>query len=534
CNVPFLILAVSDIFYFPFTLKRTTSDLTGMTVDLVDQLMSYLKGFWFVVPALLLLIASVEVMYRRGPQLKNIPGNIASQIALLLVTAGLWVLAARGGFQVKPLSPINAAAYASTQLSPAVTNTPFTFLFSLTKSKLPQRDYFTEQKAATLFNVNKNFSTNPSASLSTKPLNVVIIVLESFSREYLERFGNLHNLTPFLDSLYEIGYGCDNAFANGKHSNEGIPAVFASLPTLMDESFISSAYQQNEFNGIASLLKPLGYQTAFFHGAHNGTFNFDKFAQRAGFDRYYGKDEYPDQSDYDGQWGIWDAPYLQFVSNTLTQTKEPFCAGVFTLSSHYPFRLPTPYYAQFKNIGTHPLHPCIRYTDLALQKFFETASQQSWYNNTLFVVTSDHTSQADDPSYNTPLGTYRVPLVFYAPGYDSKGNLSRASMQVDVMPSVLEKLGYTGPFVSFGQSVFDSTAHSFAYQFRSGVYQACDDSVFVLFDGTNALAYYNYREDPLLKKPISTKPPEELINRLKAVVQQYNAAMNKNKLSVER
>lgn len=540
-NIPFLVLAISDIVYFPFTLKRLTSDLTGMTVDLVDQLMSYIIGFWYVVPIVIAAIVLLEWLYRKGPRLLNANRfNVVAQVVIMIFGFGLWLLAARGGLQVKPLSPIDAAAYANTQLAPAVSNSPFTFLYSLTKQKLPERDYFTTADAQQHFNIVKqptqanDLSRRDPYGGGNKKMNVVIIVLESFSREYLKRFGNKDNLTPFLDSLYEVGFGCDNAFANAKHSNEGIPAVFASLPTLMDESFISSVYQQNDFNGIGTLLKPLGYSTAFFHGAHNGTFNFDKFAERAGFDKYYGKNEYPDQNDYDGQWGIWDEPFLQFVSNTLTQTQEPFCAGVFTVSSHYPFKLPEPYKTAYKNLGSHPLHPCIRYTDHALQKFFESASKESWFNNTLFVITADHTSQANADAYNTPLGTYRIPIVFYAPGFQFKGNVQRAAMQVDILPSVMNLIPSTKPFVSFGQSVFDSTSVSFAYQFHSGVYQACDDSIFVQFDGSKTLAQYNYQRDPLLSKPLKENQSGELLNRLKAVVQQYNDAMNEDRLTVHR
>jgi len=527
CNVPMLVIALVDIAYFPFTLKRATADMTGMAGDLPAQMMSYLRGYWFMFPCLAVLLLVVEALYRVGPVVREHALNPVAQWVLFLLAVGLWVLSARGGWQLKPLSPINATEYASPQLAPAVTNTPFTFLYSTTKKKLPERRYFTNDDARRYFDIHHN----PKPNLVPNKMNVVVIVLESFSREYFKRFGGTYNITPFLDSLYSISLGCDNAYANAKHSNEGIPAVLASLPTLLDESFISSVYQENAFTGLGSLLKPYGYSTAFFHGAQNGTFNFDKFTARAGFDKYYGKNEYPNQSEYDGQWGIYDEPYLQYVNQQLSKTQQPFCAGIFTLSSHFPFNLPEPYKTMYRNVGTHPIHPCVKYTDHAVMEFFKAASQEPWFNNTLFVITADHTSQASKPEYNTPLGTYRIPIIFYAPGTNLRGTVKRAAMQVDIMPSIADFLKLPAPYVAFGQSVFDSTASSFAYQYRESIYQACDDSMFVQFDGERPIAVYNYRRDSLLHKRLTTKALDGvLLNRLKSVIQQYNAAMNGNKL----
>ncbi len=124
-------------------------------------------------------------------------------------------------------------------------------------------------------------------------------------------------------------------------------------------------------------------------------------------------------------------------------------------------------------------------------------------------------------------------MLFFAPGVGLRGTVERASMQVDIMPSVADFLNIPTRYVSFGQSVFDSTAVSFAYQYRESVYQACDDSMFIQFDGEKPIAVYNYKRDPLLQNPLATEAFDDvLLNRLKAVIQQYNAAMNANKLTI--
>ena len=39
----------------------------------------------------------------------------------------------------------------------------------------------------------------------------------------------------------------------------------------------------------------------------------------------------------------------------------------------------------------------VNYTDYALKRFFATASRMKWFDNTLFVITADHTSQIYNP-----------------------------------------------------------------------------------------------------------------------------------------
>ena len=82
---------------------------------------------------------------------------------------------------------------------------------------------------------------------------------------------------------------------------------------MMEEPFISSLYKNNAFVGIGSLLQTKGYYSAF-HGANNGSMGFDAFTQRAGFNAYYGRNEFGDDTYFDGNWGIFDEPFLQYTA----------------------------------------------------------------------------------------------------------------------------------------------------------------------------------------------------------------------------
>src|SRR6188768_118772 len=112
------------------------------------------------------------------------------------------------------------------------------------------------------------------------------------------------------------------------------------MPTLMSASYVSSPYGSNKLNSIAGMLKSKGYQSAFFHGGNNGTMNFDNFTLLTGFDKYYGRKEYPKDTDYDGHWGIFDEPFYYFFIDKCSSMKQPFVNAFFSLSSHHPYNLP--------------------------------------------------------------------------------------------------------------------------------------------------------------------------------------------------
>ena len=180
--------------------------------------------------------------------------------------------------------------------------------------------------------------------------NVVVLIVESFGREYSGYFNNsrTHALTqsrtqyvsytPFFDSLASHSLTFRYSFANGRKSIDGMPSILSSIPMFV-EPFFTTPASLNDISGIAGLLADEGYSSAFFHGAENGSMGFQAFARTTGFQRYYGRDEYDadarfgGDNDFDGTWAIWDEPFLQYYALTMSDMKEPFVTAVFTASS---------------------------------------------------------------------------------------------------------------------------------------------------------------------------------------------------------
>ncbi|MFH1321299.1 MAG: sulfatase-like hydrolase/transferase [Bacteroidota bacterium] len=551
----------ADMEYFRYNFKRSTADvftLMGLGDDLFNVLPQYIKDFWHVGLILLLLILIAEILYRkvkvrdegRGARKDEWRKVIVGSV-LFIVLLGLFIIGARGGLQLKPIGIITAGQYTAARNIPLVLNTPFAVINTLGKHELIEVEYFTDQELNGIYSpYHTQFTAQQSRGSN---INIVIIILESFSNEYIGRLnGGRISYTPFLDSLIGNSLVFNNCFANGKTSIEAIPAVVAGLPTLMNNPYITSFYAGNDINSLASILKQRGYQTSFFHGGNNGTMGFDAFAKTAGFEHYYGRNEYNNDKDYDEEWGIFDEEFFQFFAGNLNNTQQPFFSCLFSLTSHHPYFIPKRYEGKFKE-GELKIHKCISYTDYALRQFFKTASGMPWFGNTLFVITADHTAGACLPFYKNRAGIYAIPLIFYKPKLSQgmyysnmKGVNKKTVQQADIMPSVLDYLNYKIPFLAFGESVFDSTAQGSAVNFLNGVYQIIEGYHILLFDGEECTGLYNFKNDVflqnnlLLSKQMTSTGNEttdglkkRLERKIKAVIQSYNHRLINNKLTVK-
>ena len=524
-----------DSAYFKFILKRSTVDVFsffGLGNDMYRLLPVFLIDYWYVFFIWAVLTGLMIFLYKKtafySAPVNYTFKNYGMHTVIGTVVVGIALIGLRGGTQLRPITVITAAEYVSSKNIPLIINTPFSIITSFQQESIQEANYFPDETLKALYD-----PIHIGKPAEQKKINVVIIILESFSKEYIGSLSHKKTHTPFLDSLISQSFVFTNAFANGKRSMEGIPAVVASIPTFMNDAFITSPYGSNQISSIASLLKKKGYATSFYHGGINGTMGFDAFSKVAGFDNYFGMNEYPDSKDYDGTWGIWDEKYLQYYAHKLNNSTQPFCSAIFTLSSHHPYRVPEKYKNVFKEEEL-PIYKSVEYTDHSLKQFFYTASKMSWYNNTLFVITADHTGDSKDAFYSNRTGMYCIPVIYYTPDGSLKGKNENVTQQADIMPTILDYLNFDHSFFSFGKSVFDSTSIGYAVNYSSSIYQFISGDNILQFDGASAIGLYNYKTDSLMKHNLLNQKPIltlELSNRLKAVIQTYNHTLIKNKMT---
>jgi len=536
-----------DIIYFRFTLRRTTwSVFSEFSNDVgnVKLIGRFFLDYWYIFVVYCVLIFLLYRFIRifvvdRRPIIANPILYYGLNTFLMAVYMFLFVGGARGGFipTIRPITLSNAMAYTTKPIETGlILNTPFSIYRTITQPSYPRYDLFEEGELEQYYDPIHY----PNDTLVFTPKNVVVFIVESLSKEYIgslnQDLDNYKGYTPFLDSLVEQGYTFAHSFSNGLKSIDAMPSVLAGIPSIPNP-FVLSIYSNNKIKGLASHLADKGYDCSFFHGAPNGSMGFDAIANNTGFQYYYGKTEYNNDDDVDGNWGIWDEPFLQYMARTLETKQEPFFASVFTLTSHHPFVIPKEYEGKFDK-GSEPIHQCIGYTDMALRRFFETASKMPWFKNTLFVITADHTNyQVVYEKSKTSLGRFAVPVIFYDPSGELRGyEEHRTIQQIDIMPSVLGYLNYDKPFFAFGHNAFasDSLNRNFATNYFNGLYQIYWNEYILRMHGDlSPEALFDYSKDPLLLDDLKYSMPDittKLNNLGKAFMQTHNDLLNDNKM----
>lgn len=529
-NSLFIAIEVIDAIAFPIAQRRAILTDFSVYINAVGLLPQFLMSYvhWLVV--FVVGVWGMAKWYRKSTlPVPNPPLHAGVQWMLFLVGVALYIVAGRGGLQLRPITPIVSVQYVSDmRLAPIVSNTTLNLLGAVEYAFLKQPNYLPCHELTQRL----PYIHPPDTSQPFRPFNVVIIALESFGREVAGGGNPYSSHTPFLDSLLANSYTCQSTYANGTRSAQGVVGILTGFPSMMDSPLMFSPYQNNQLESIASLLGTQGYTTAFLHGSNKGSMEFERFAKQVGFRYLYNRTNYPHPDrDYDGSWGIWDAPYLQYTATIFDTLPQPFAAFFFSLTSHHPYRTESGFDERFPNLS--PYHRSVRYTDTALRQFFQTAATKTWFDNTLFVITADHSGTNEHPEYQTRVGRYAIPLFFYHPQKHLHGVAPYPCQQADVLPSVLHYMHFPQPYPAMGTSVFDTTAPHYIYEFAEQTYYLMDNNYQLFFDGNKSTALYQYTRDTFLKNNLLGQIPEvqnTLEKQLQAAIQTHHTALIRNQM----
>lgn len=456
-----------DTAYSQVSGRRSGSELFSTLADPANHISGYLLNYWYL---LLLLAFTTLIIYRyvpvMGTNLKFNPRKKWLWIIQITAAGVIWLICARGGFHLKPMTSLHAGMYVPASVIPLATSTPLQIISSQNGDPVPETNFMPLSEALKI--VQPEFS--PPFSIKANKKNIVLIIVESLGRDYTG-FLNNKKYTPFLDTFSKNCLNFRFCYANGTRSIEMVPSIFCGMPSMIESHYMNGSYATNKIFNAFSCFSKQGYQTAFFHGANNGTMSFQSFLNQTGPSLYFGLNEYPKaeyRRDYDGSWGIFDEPYLKYFLRCCDTMKKPFFNAIFTLSSHDPYHVPPQYKSKCPD-GTLPIHRSIRYTDLALKSFFAEARKYNWFNETIFVITGDHTSYGEDDYFYSSSGHFEIPLLFYGKNIEP-GISDKTVSQCDIVPTLMTMTGIQQPFFSFGKNAFDSSYGGYSIHKERGLY----------------------------------------------------------------
>ena len=571
-NLPFIFANLIDLEYFKYTGKRMGLDIFIIKNEAMNQFDQFLKNYWELVclAFCLALVLHVLGQKKKGsdlsgphhrPHVSALLSLLTQRFLLGLIVISLSVVLIRGGFQKKVLKPINAFTIGHFNLGHLSLNSTFTLLWSRNNRGFSKKaTYFkTEEEAlqllarplskkggsseACLPHVTEGDNETDNCHGNTKEVihrrkgeirdNVVLIILESFATEFWGAANDYPGYTPFLDSLTQKGLFFKKNFSNSRMSLNAFFSILFGIPPLLDTPLAKSNYQQNRWIGLGEVLSAAGYHTSFFHGAPKGTMYFDSISTMAKLKDYYPMERYPHkEAHFDGAWGIYDRPFLEFAAKKMALHPRPFFSTLFTLSTHQPYHLPPGDKNRFPK-GSLEIHETIGYTDHALESFFKTAKKMPWFKDTLFIITADHTQFGNTQFYNTPLGRFMVPLLIYHPGKTlPPARIDQVTHHADIFPTIVDYLGLTqNEYLLFGRSIFDNTPEGLALLYLEGHYWLVQNNYFLQYNPYQKKALlFNYsdhgQKNPLKNPQMKSK----MLNKLKAYIQYFQNGLIENNL----
>lgn len=547
-------LNIMDIGYYRFSKHRSNIDLWYVLGDSAGSFGSILRLY---LPLILFFGASFyglillgNRIFRRERKPQSGSGSISepaplSRRILLPAQAIILVLLIFSirGWQARPIIPATPLLDLDPAVLPLAQNSVTTLSYSIAnrERQMTSKQYFTPDELRSIITTKHNLRPTAAAGDTMNRKNVVIFILEGFSRCYLMPGDRWKAHTPFLDSLVRKSLFFPHSYANGFTSNQGIVAILGGLPAFTDEPFFYSPYANTPLHSLGNILAEAGYNTNFLMGAPRDHFGFGKFAHMAGLEHTYWQPDFNDDRYYDGNWGIYDEPFLQYGARILSTKPQPFLGVFFTISTHPPFTIPPDLRQRFDYPDQTPAQRSVSYTDEALQQFFANCRNQPWFRNTLFVFTADHWFDPTDGKLDISYwNSSAIPIFIYDASHDRGEQRTAVAGQVDIAPTVLDLLGYRGSYTGFGHSLLDTTvadSNRYVINKLGDNYQIISAEYILGYDPVRESSsfLYHYTADSALKKDLlqdgATGTVRQRLERLiRANIQRYRTALTKRSL----
>lgn len=542
-NSIMLIANLADVIYYRFSgVRMRWSGLNEIAADnnIGGIVLGYAATYWWIVIVAAVLIAGMIWLYRRVVimRLKLVGKQVViCRIGLFLLFGGLTFLSMRG--RIGSGNPLNIAdatwhTRSARQLN-VVLNTPFTLLRSIGKGAgVEKLTFFSDED---LTKLRSSVHAGAHGELTRK--NVMLIIIESGGASFIDSLdifdngsGEMKGLMPFLDSLVGKSVVLDHFMATGRSSIGGVNSLLASFPAFEPFSFMLSPYNAMPFDSPANLLKKEGYATAFYYGCNHGSFNVDQLGHASGFERVLDRESYDGpRKDYDGTWGIFDGPMGQYVVRDLNETPQPWIASWFTISSHSPHAIPADEDIKDYKYKEPSAYRGLEYTDRSIRAFFETASKQIWYPNTIFIITGDHGNRdlVAGSHYDTSYIRFHLPFIIYTPdgSLTPKRISDRSATQFDLAPTIMTLLNYPKNYVAVGSDILDDTKENYGISFIDNRYMLSSPGKVAFADSRleKIEEVYDAENDPEMKSPLPKSSwgdlPDKMLTWARAFMQDY-------------
>jgi len=471
-----LTMQIGDTVYYAeagrhvsYEMRDALADASGLFMTAVTQhamfiVLSYLFGY--VVILIILNFSKRILSYTQAGA--AMPESGLKYGLKFLVILLLSVLVVRGGVTGVPQSVISAFKIGDAQQAIVAMNGAYSVVYGvLHSSKEVSRIDVTLPEGVDVNRVMRSMyasePVNHNDGTAVKRVNLVFVLLEGWAADLMSGYGYDEVTTPFFDSLKKRALSPAGVISGGVRTTEGIYAIFCSQQNPLGETVAQSSLQNNQYHCLPNILKEQGWYTAFFQGSHKETSGTGAFAQSLGFTDSYAKEDMPDGRYEHNYWGAHDPDIYDYALGKMDQMPQPFLVGINTNSTH-DTRVP-PGVAPFFGDDSRDKRSVMHFADQAIKEFFQKLKDKPYYENTIFVLLSDHTGG----KHKSIAQKYFIPGIIYSENMIPSGKLDRYVSQRDFSPTVLDVLALPASPSFAGKSFFaDEHDVFFADYFDAG------------------------------------------------------------------
>ena len=470
-----LFVCIADYFFFlEFGVRLNDNVIQYFHYDYIHEIL--IHEFYLIpvlIGCLLLFCGLSAFMYKKIFQPPDFSASWTANFIGFLIISALLAVAIRGTLGPKPINT-GPAYFSQSSLLPQLTlNGLFTFRDSVWSNivsnwdidkfydDLPTKDKAFNQAKEILQTPKDKFvprDGNPlwrttDTGRKRKNYNVVIIVMESVCRSYIEPMSEMPRLTPHLNRLVSHGLLMNNCFSVGTRTTRAFSGLIAGFPDLIGPSITVREASVGKTLTIGSILKKRGYKTLFIYAGQPYYDHRQSFLASNGFTDFVFEKQFP-QKTFRNHLGWCDEDLFMAAHKTFTEQTKPFFAVLLTLAFHRDYKIP-----KGKIQPAYPDHPhacqiqALQYCDWAIGRFFEKARHSDYFDNTIFVITADNCggflSLRPEPT------GHHIPFLIYAPAIiGEKGKIvTQICSQTDIAPTIMDLLGGKYEHSFFGSSV---------------------------------------------------------------------------------
>ena len=294
---------------------------------------------------------------------------------------------------------------------------------------------------------SRHENTAKPEAAALRPLNVVVVTIDTLRPDHLHCYGGQQIQTPVLDGLAQRGVLFENAVAQAPLTPPSHASIFTGqYPTVHHVRNTGGFILPSSARPLAKILQEQGWDTAAFVssavlkkviGFNNGFAVYDDQMPRQG-----NKEEFGEDAERRGGDTVDRA--LRWLN---AQSGKPYFLWVHLYDAHLPYNPPSPFKEEYKN---RPYDGAIAYDDQQVGRLLDAVGKKAPADKTVIAVLSDHgesLSEHGEFTHGVFLydATLRIAFMMTGPGIPAGTRVKQQVRSVDFLPTLLSLLGTSTP-----------------------------------------------------------------------------------------